>query len=331
MNSWLVTGGCGFIGRSLIHSLLQSGVSSIRVVDNLCEGKLEDLEKIAGDLNTKERTTDFKQPNGVEFVKADVLDADLAKRVVSGCSTVVHLAANTGVAPSVQNPRADMQTNVIGTFNYLEASRDAKVQRFVFASSGAPIGEANPPIHEKLPANPVSPYGASKLAGEGYCSAFYRTFGLETVALRFGNVYGPRSDLKSSVVAKFIKQALDEETLEIFGDGNQTRDFIFIDDLIDAIRRSADQANIGGNIFQIATGVETTINEATQLLLKELNDRGLNKTKVVNTDSRLGDVNRNFSDISKALTMLGWTPKTPLRDGMNATIDYFLAERASTK
>ena len=139
------------------------------------------------------------------------------------------------MGPSVENPRLDMECNVIGTLNMLEGARMHKVKRFIFASSGAPIGECEPPIHEEMAPHPVSPYGASKLAGEGYCSAYFRTFDVETIALRFGNVYGPGSGHKNSVVAKFIRQAMQGETLEIYGDGKQTRDFIYIDDLIQAI------------------------------------------------------------------------------------------------
>ena len=162
----------------------------------------------------------------------------------------------------------------------LEAARKNSVKRFVFASSGAPVGECNPPIHEELPCHPVSPYGASKLAGEGYCSAYYRTFGVETVALRFGNVYGPGSGHKNSVIAKFIKQAMNGEPLEIYGDGKQTRDFIYIDDLIEAIRLSATVERIGGNVFQIATNTETTVREMTNKLLPVLSEFGIRTSQL---------------------------------------------------
>ena len=148
-------------------------------------------------------------------------------KVAKGIDTIIHLAANTGVGPSIEKPQVDMSVNIIGTFNYLEASRVNKISKFIFASSGAPIGEVEPPIHEEIPPHPLSPYGASKLAGEGYCSAYKNTFGIETVVLRFGNVYGPGSINKSSVVAKFIRKAINGDILEIYGDGMQTRDFIY--------------------------------------------------------------------------------------------------------
>ena len=153
-----------------------------------------------------------------------------------------------------------MEANVIGTFNMLEAARQNNVKKFIFASSGATIGEVEPPIHEEKVPRPVSPYGASKLAGEAYCSAYYLSFGIKTVSLRFANVYGPLSKHKNSVVAKFLKQAFSGETLEIYGDGSQTRDFIYIDDLIQAIILSV-KSDVGGEVFQIATFKETTVDE----------------------------------------------------------------------
>jgi len=240
---------------------------------------------------------------------------------------IIHLAANTGVPVSVEKPRLDMECNVIGTFNMLEAARVDGVKRFVFASSGAPAGEVTPPIHEELPSHPVSPYGASKLAGEGYCSAFYKSFGVETVALRFSNVYGPGSTHKSSVVAKFIKQALAGEPLVIYGDGAQTRDFIYIDDLINALVLSAAGKGIGGETFQIATSRETTLDEITALMIKVFENKGVEKPEIEKTAPRLGDVKRNFSDTSKAKKILGWQSKWTLAEGLETTVAWFLRHR----
>jgi len=237
---------------------------------------------------------------------------------------IVHLAANTGVGPSVENPALDMEINVVGTFNMLEAARHNKVKRFIFASSGAPAGECEPPIHEEFPPHPVSPYGARKLAGEGYCSAYYKTFGVETIALRFGNVYGPGSGHKNSVVAKFIKKAINGETLEIYGDGTQTRDFIYIDDLIRAIRLSQSVKGIGGEIFQIATNKETTVSEMVDILIPILNNSGIKNIKVINGEQRLGDVMRNFSDTYKAKHILRWIPERDLYHGLDSTVSFFV-------
>ena len=197
-----------------------------------------------------------------------------------------------------------------------------RIEKFIFASSGAPIGELKtPPIHEELPAHPVSPYGASKLAGEGYCSAYYQTFGVKTIALRFGNVYGPRSKNKASVVAKFIKQAINGETCEVYGTGKQTRDFIYIADLIDAVIK-ASQADIGGEIFQIASNKESTVNEIVAIIKNELAKLGIDM-HIEHGETRLGDVMRNYSDTTKAKNILGWQPQMELSAGIKNTIFYF--------
>ena len=323
--NWLITGGCGFIGKNLIKSLLLKEQNiAIRVLDNLSVGQPEDL-KYATDLVEQISVTDANWETGkVQLIVGDIMDADLAIAVTKGADVVVHLAANTGVGPSVENPRMDCTTNVIGTFNYLDGCRLNKVKRFVFASSGAPIGECIPPIHEEMPCHPVSPYGASKLAGEAYCSAFFRTYEVGTVCLRFGNVYGPGSTHKSSVVAKFIRQALNGETLEIYGDGSQTRDFIFTEDLVNAIFLAGTKNGIGGEIFQIATNRETTVLEITEQLLKILKDNGLGDVKLVHGTKRLGDVMRNFSDTSKAEKVLGWKTQNDLDTGLHKTIKSFL-------
>ena len=214
--NWLITGGCGFIGRNLVKNFLNEGGHYIRVIDNLCVGTKKDLAHVCeyrqvDSSGSFDETVSGSVP---ELVVGDILDPELALRAAKDINVIVHLAANTGVGPSVENPRKDCETNIIGTVNYLEAARKNKVGRFVFASSGAPAGECEPPIHEELPPHPVSPYGAGKLAGEGYCSAYWHSFGVETVCLRFGNVYGPLSARKNSVVAKFIKRAMRGRPLE---------------------------------------------------------------------------------------------------------------------
>jgi len=316
---YLITGGCGFIGTSLIARLLRENPqTSIRVLDNLSVGTREDLFEITSSI---EKELNVK-PSGIELVEGEIRDYDICHKCCDGVDVIVHLAANTGVAPSIEKPRYDMEANVIGIFNMLEAARQNHVRKFIFASSGASIGEVDPPIHEEKVPRPVSPYGASKLAGEAYCSAYYRTFGVKTVSLRFANVYGPLSKHKNSVVAKFLKQAFSGEPLEIYGDGKQTRDFIYIDDLVQAIILSVN-SDVGGEAFQIATFKETTVDEIAEKI-KNLMEHEIGvKITIVHGETRLGDVKRNYSDISKAKRMLGFSPKFDLDNGLKNTFEYF--------
>jgi UDP-glucose 4-epimerase len=320
--NWVITGGCGFIGLSLIKKLIKEKNNYIRILDNLTTGTKKDLSEICDFSETAiDNISDFKN---VELIAGDILDETLAFKVTKNADVIIHLAANTGVGPSVENPRADLMANVVGTFNYLEAGRVNGVRKFVFASSGAPAGEVEPPIHEELPPHPVSPYGASKLAGEGYCSAYHKSFDLQTVILRFGNVYGPGSKRKSSIVAKFIRQAIDKETLEIYGDGTQTRDFIYIDDLIKALNLAVIKENIGGETFQIASNQETTVGGITNILVQILQENGILDINVINGEVRLGDVKRNYSDTSKAKRLLGWQPVMSQKEGLERTVWSFL-------
>lgn len=322
---WLITGGCGFLGTSLIRNLIHEGGHSIRLLDNLSIGTRADLSSVTPFVETPaSKITAIPPRNAVELVVGDIQDKDLLRNSARGADIIVHLAANTGVEPSVNDPEADCLNNVIGTMNALEAARHNNVNRFVFASSGAPAGECDPPIHENVVPRPVSPYGASKLAGEGYCSAYFRTFGVETVALRFGNVYGPGSGHKSSVVAKFIKRAMDGEVLEIYGDGSQTRDFIYVDDLISAVRKAAMVENIGGEIFQIATNAETSVNTLVEEMLPLLEAAGIQNICLINGAKRQGDVMRNYSDTSKAKEILGWQAQTSRTQGLENTIAWFI-------
>lgn len=322
---WCITGGCGFIGSSLIRRLQAMGGQKIRVLDNLSVGSREDLLQAAPyvemDFRSLPEFCDQQVP--VVLIVGDIRSQEVLNMSAIGADVMVHLAANTGVQPSIHDPRRDCEMNVVGTLNALEAARNAQVGRFVFASSGAPVAGNPPPIHERVPPRPVAPYGASKLAGEGYCSAYFNTFGLETVSLRFGNVYGPYSSHKSSVVAKFIRTAIAGEKLEIYGDGDQTRDFIYVDDLIDAIWLAATVNGIGGETFQVASGAETTINELAHAMVPLLRGAILEDVEVVHASPLRGDAKRNFADTSKISRMLGWSPKVSLTVGLKNTIEWF--------
>ncbi|MFC1868086.1 NAD-dependent epimerase/dehydratase family protein [Thermodesulfobacteriota bacterium] len=323
----LITGGCGFIGINLIrHILNQDKGYRIKVLDNLSVGTKEGLAQAGEFEETTGADIGETQQNQLELVVGDVRDEAMAKNVCRGVDAIVHLAANTGVIPSIEDPVTDCMNNVLGTLNYLEAARLNGVSRFIFASSGAPLGEQNPPIHEGMVPRPISPYGASKLSGEAYCSAYHGSFGVDTVALRFGNVYGPHSTHKGSVVAKFIRHILAKEPLAIFGDGNQTRDFIYVDDLTRAIVLALECPHVGGEIFQIATHKEHTVREVA-VELNVLAEKFLGrKSEIVFEKERKGEVKRNFSDISKAKRMLGFEPKYDLKKGMEETFVWFMKE-----
>jgi UDP-glucose 4-epimerase len=332
---WLITGGCGFIGTNLVKKLVEKGGHFIRVLDNLSVGTRQDLFRVC-DFEEKGPASEsfaFSSlitdpsnpfPTIVQLIVEDIRNANIARKAAEGVDTIVHLAANAGVIQSIENPKQDMEVNVFGTLNMLEAARQNDVKRFIFASSGAPIGDCKPPIHEELAPHPASPYGASKLAGEGYCSAYYRTYGIETVVLRFSNVYGPMSAKKISVIATFLKKALKGEVLEIFGNGEQTRDFIYIDDLVNAIIISSKKNKISGEIFQIATNSETSINYLLDIVVKILNTKGCNNIKVKYSPLRLGEVKQNYSDTSKAKDYLKWRPRIDLENGIEKTIKWFL-------
>jgi UDP-glucose 4-epimerase len=312
---WLITGGCGFIGRNLIRLLLAEPGHEIRILDDLSVGTCADLAAAAG--NAAER---------IELLIGDIRDEELMQRAASGREVMVHLAANTGVDPSIEDPKRDCLLNVVGTLNALEACRVAGVKRFVFASSGAPVGECEPPLHEELPGHPISPYGASKLAGEAYCSAYQCSFGIDAVALRFGNCYGPFSGHKGSIVARFIRQAMAGESWQIYGDGKQTRDFVYVDDVTDAILRAARVAGIGGHVFQIATSAETTVAELAERLAVALQRHGIAAPEPRHATARTGDVKRNFSNVTKARRQLGWSPRVSLEEGLDRTVRWFLAQ-----
>jgi UDP-glucose 4-epimerase len=321
----LITGGCGFIGCNLVKSVFAQDDNKVIIIDNLSTGSKKQLAGIipfqeVGYAELAEQNVTAK----VVLVEGDVQDVSLAMMACREVNAIVHLAANPGVIPSIEDPRYDCLTNVIGTLNYLEAARKNGVRRFVFASSGAPLGEQTPPNHEEMVPCPVSPYGASKLSGEGYCMAYHGSFGLDTVVLRFGNVYGPYSTYKNSVVAKFMNHILAFEPLTIYGDGKQTRDFIHASDLIQAIQLALVRPRIGGEIFHIGTEKEHTIVEVAEEL-NRLAEKYLGRTcPVLFKKERRGEIRRSYSDISKARKLLGFEPKFDLRNGLEDTFLWFL-------
>jgi UDP-glucose 4-epimerase len=304
MKSYLVTGGCGFIGINLIGQLKAKG-ASVRVLDNLSLGKREDVA-----------------PLDVELQVGDIRDTKAVATACEGIDTVVHLAGHTRVLESLSHPALNFDINAAGTFNVLEASRCAGVQQVIFASTGGAIlGEQKQPVHEGMLPRPISPYGASKLAGEAYCSAFFGSYDLNTVALRFSNVYGPYSYHKGSVVAAFFRNLRQNEPIVIYGDGEQTRDFVYVGDLVKAILL-ADGTNTPGEVFQIASGQETslrTLVETMQATLPELN------FDIRYEPARTGEVLRNYASIEKARRLLQFDPQTKLSDGLRTTWDWFVA------
>ncbi|MEM7399787.1 MAG: NAD-dependent epimerase/dehydratase family protein [Pseudomonadota bacterium] len=331
MAGWLITGGCGFIGRNLVEHLMNAGEHGVRMFDNLEVGRSEDLAVTSVTELRASACGHAPVPGSVELVVGDLADARALRASARGCDVIVHLAAATGVAPSVKDPHHDCAVNVIGTLNCLDAARQVGISRFVFASSGAPLGAVRPPLNEDLAPRPLSPYGASKLAGEGYCSAYFHSYGIDTVALRFSNVYGPGSDHKSSIVAAFIRRALAGKPLEIFGDGTQTRDFIYVGDLVRAIEKAAAAPDVGGQIFQIATACETTVAELAELLISILREAGLPQTALQHAQPRIGDAQRSYADTSKARQMLGWEATTSLEQGLRYVVAWFKEQEVLTR
>ncbi len=302
----LITGGCGFIGANLIRYLAGRGVS-IRILDNLSEGKQQYLND-----------TGFSP--FPELVTGDITEKDTVDKALDRVSAVIHLAAISRVITAAEETEAVWDINVKGTLNLLEGCRRKGITRFIFASSNAVLGEPRLPINESITPKPISLYGASKLAGEALCSAYYHQHGIKSIALRFANVYGPFSEHNESVTTNFIKRMLTDKTLIIYGDGSQSRDFIHVNDICQAIYRSLTKFDSGfsadksvaGEIFQIATGSEITINQ----LAGEIAGLSGKRLVVRHQPSRTGDIQHNPVDITKARTVLGFKPEIKYRDGL---------------
>jgi UDP-glucose 4-epimerase len=307
MKSYLVTGGCGFIGVNLVSRLAGRG-ARVRILDNLSLGRREDVA-----------------PFGIDLRVGDIRDMSALQDACQGMHVVVHLAAHTRVLESISHPELNFEINAIGTMNVLRACRDAGVKKVIFASTGGAIlGEQTPPVHEGMVPRPVSPYGASKLVGEAYCSAFCGSFGLNTVALRFSNVYGPFSYHKGSVVAQFFRNLMQEEPLVIYGNGQQTRDFLYVDDLVDAVLL-ADESETPGEVFQIASGRETSLKDLLAAMKRVLPRV---RFDVRYEPARAGEILRNYASIEKARRLLGYNPSKALDDGLRDTWRWFVSQNA---
>ncbi|MFP4365362.1 MAG: NAD-dependent epimerase/dehydratase family protein [Spirochaetia bacterium] len=303
----LVTGGCGFIGVNCIRQLLKNDAEII-VYDNLSMGKEEDIAKY-----------------DVELIKGDVKDYEKLAEASKGCDSVIHLAAHTRVIESIEDPRTSMMDNVLGTFNVLEACRNNNIKRVVIASTGgAIIGDAEPPVHEGMVPKPISPYGASKLCCEAYCSAYAGSYGVNCIALRFANVYGPFSYHKGSVVAKYFKNILQDNPLTVFGDGTQTRDFVFVEDLCEAIEKAVYSQIQGFEAFHLGSGIETSVNTLLEYVKQII---GNTEYPVKYEPARAGEVYRNYTIIDKAKKMLHFNPKNNFREGLQKTWEWFQENR----
>lgn len=281
----------------------------MRVYDDLSSGSRDHLEGL-----------------DVELVTGDVRDADALGRACRGTDAVFHLAAGAGVVESMEQPVENFDLNARGTLLALWAAKQAGVERFVFSSSNAPLGDNAYPASEDKPVAPLSPYGASKATGEAYCSAFFGAYGFPAVAVRFSNAYGPRSARKTNVIPLFIRRIMAGEPLTIYGDGTQTRDFVFVTDLANGLIRAAEAPNVGGEVFQLASGVETTLTDLVRLLA-EVSGR---EPELRHEPSRAGEIQRNYSLVDKARDRLGYTPAVPLADGLARTWEWF-ADGAVTR
>jgi len=303
----LVTGGAGFVGATLVRRLAASGYR-VRVFDNLSTG---DEAHLAG--------------VDAELVKGDIRDADALDDALKGIDAVIHLAAAGSVIGSIADPFGNFESNVLGTFRVLDAARRAGVSRTVQASTGgALIGDATPPVNETSLPKPLSPYGASKLAGEGYAHAFAKTYGLRTVAVRFGNVYGPWCARKRGVLNVFFESLHDGVPLVIFGDGTASRDYVHADDISNALQLALENKDIpGGTVLHAASGVETPVALLADLCRQAA---GLPEHPIEYRPARPGEVGRNFASYDLAHALLGYSPTVKREEGIPQLWQWFKSE-----
>ena len=308
----LVTGGAGFIG-SHIASAMAAGGARVRVIDDLSTGYRENLDEIGGDL---------------DFIHASLADEKSLNKALEDVELVFHEAAIPSVPRSVENPRQTHIASVDSTFSLLLAAREKKVRRLVYAASSSAYGDQPTlPKTESMLPEPLSPYAVAKLVGEYYCQVFTRVYGLETVSLRYFNVFGPRQDPSSQysgVISRFISALLGNETPVIYGDGEQSRDFTYIDNVVEANLKAAETTKGVGQIINIANGERITLNQ----LLDELKDlTGKKDVKPDYQESRAGDVRHSLADINRAKDLLGFEPRVDLRTGLRLTIDWWKKSR----
>jgi UDP-glucose 4-epimerase len=312
MARYLVTGAAGFIGSSLVRALLQRG-DEVRGIDNFATGKRENLTEVLSRM---------------DFREADILDLDAMRQACAGVDYVLHEAAIPSVPKSVLDPIGSNRANIDGTVNVLVAARDAKVKRVVYAASSSAYGDTPTlPKHEAMNPNPISPYAVAKLASELYMVSFYRCYGLETVCLRYFNIFGPRQDPSSpysGVLAKFSTQMLAGEQPTIFGDGETSRDFTYIDNAVSAnlLACSAPAAECAGRVLNCATGARTTLNETFEALKKLTGYKGSVKYGA----ERGGDIKHSLADITLAQKHLDYKVLVNFEDGLRRTVEWYKSQ-----
>jgi len=305
----LVTGGAGFIGSHIVDRLLDEGFK-VRVLDNLSTGEKKNLAQ-------------HKNKKSFQFIEGDIRNFDLVKKTVKGVDAVFHEAALVSVTRSVENPLLSNEINVTGTVNLLKACVDAHVKRFVYASSCAVYGDTETlPNHENLAPKPLSPYAVEKLAAENYAKVFHNVYGLETVSLRYFNVYGPRQKYGpySGVISIFINRLLENKPPIICGDGKQTRDFINVKDVVEANMLALSKREAVGEVFNISTGEATAINKLTETIQKIMEKTDL---KPVHAEPRPGDIKHSYGDITKARRNLKYEPKVQLEKGLSELVKSY--------
>lgn len=307
MDKFLVTGGAGFIGSNICKKLVSQGCF-VRILDNLLTGKRSNLQ-------------DFIDK--VEFVEADMGDENIARSAMKDIDVVLHQGALPSVPRSVEDPAATHRHCVDATFTLLLAARDTGIKRFVFASSSSVYGDAPtmPKVETMLPM-PLSPYAAGKLAGEYYCSVFYKVFGLETISLRYFNVFGPHQDPTSQYAAAipaFVTAILKDQPPTVFGDGLQSRDFTYVDNVVDANLLAARVEHTAGEVINIACGQSVTVNDTIEVI----NAAAGKNIKPIYTDSRTGDVKHSLADISTAEKLIGFKPVVPFKQGLQLAINWY--------